>query len=240
MFSKFRIKTKMMLALCSVILLMYGITIFLVTYNTNAIIKEEAFEKTNNLASYYSEIIKTRIQEAMHTAQLLAHTYEGMIKSEKRPDKTALDGALQEIMDQNPEFVALWIMIDPGELIETHYYPWLHRKGGQVKLEPVETLEEYKSESNKPFFAIPKQKQKEALLEPYLDESNVMMTSTVVPIIVNNHVVGVAGVDIALDSLAKLVSELKPYGTGIANLLSNSGIYVAHPDKSMVSKPLEK
>ncbi len=243
MFSGLKIKTKMMLALCSVILVMYGITIFLVMYNTNAIIKEEAFEKTNNMALQYSHIIKNRIEKAMQTARVLSETYEGIIINQETPNKSELDTALKQIMKQHPEFSGLWIMINPGELFKGHYYPWLHRDREQVEFafEPYETIEEYQSETEQSFYAIPKQSQKEALLEPYAETGiNIMMTSTVVPIIVNNRVAGVAGVDLTLEVLSQIVSEIKPYGTGMANLISNTGIYIAHPDKDMVNKPFEK
>ncbi len=233
----------MMLALCSVIVLMYGITISLVMYNTNAIIKEEAFEKTNNMALQYSNMIKNRIEKAMQTARVLSETYEGIIINQGPPNKSELDTALKQIMKQHPEFSGLWIMIDPGELFEGHYYPWLHRDREQVefKFEPYETIEEYQSETEQSFFAIPKQNQKEALLEPYAETGiKIMMTSTVVPIMVNKRVVGVAGVDITLEVLSQMVSEIKPYGTGMANLISNAGIYIAHPDKAMVNKPFEE
>ncbi len=240
MFSKLKIKTKMMLALCSVILLMYGITIFLVMYNTNAIIKEEAFEKTDNLAFQYGGMIKSRMERAMQTARTIAHNYEGIIASGITPDKAQLDKALQQIMDRNPDFSGLWVMIAPGKLFDTHYYPWLHRDGDQVEFSSV-NREEYQEETQQPYFTIPKQKQKESLLEPYMEpEINIMMTSTVVPIMINNQFAGVAGVDLTLDALTKLVSNIKPYGTGMANIISNSGIYIAHPNKDMLNKPLEK
>ncbi len=182
MFSKFRIKTKMMLSLCGIILLMHGTTIFLVMYNTNAIIKEEAFEKTDNMALQYSYMIKNRIEKAMQTARVLSETYEGIIINQETPNKSELDTALKQIMKQHPEFSGLWVMINPGELFEEHYYPWFHRDNEQAefKFEPSETIEEYQSEAEQSFFVIPKQSRKEELLEPYLetDNINIMMTST--------------------------------------------------------------
>ncbi len=77
MFAKMKIKTKMMLSLCSVILLMYGVTIFLVMRNTNAIIEEEAIGKTDNLALYYGSLVKGKIDKGMHIAEVIAQNCQG-------------------------------------------------------------------------------------------------------------------------------------------------------------------
>ncbi len=230
----------MILALCSVILFMYGITIFLVMRSANSIIKEEAIKKTDYLAWHYRGMVKSKMEKAMQTARTIAHNYEAMISSGIRPDKTQLDQTLQRIMEQNPDFSGIWVMIDPGKLFETHYYPWLHRQGEKIEFSPVDTIEEYKEEREQPYFTIPKQNRKASLLEPYMEpDINIMMTSAVVPVIVDNQFAGVAGVDLTLEALTKMMASIKPYDTGKANLLSNSGIYIAHPDTSMLNKPLE-
>ncbi len=240
MLSKFKIKTKMILALCSVILFMYGMTIFLVMRSANSIIKEETIKKTNYLAWHYRGMVKSRMEKAIQTARTIAHNYEAMISSGIRPDKTQLDQTLQRIMEKNPDFSGIWVMIDPGKLFETHYYPWLHRQGEKIEFAPVETIKEYKEETEQPYFTIPKQNRKASLLEPYMEpDINIMMTSAVVPVIVDNQFAGVAGVDLTLETLTKMMASIKPYDTGKANLLSNSGIYIAHPDTSMLNKPLE-
>ncbi|MDR2105508.1 MAG: methyl-accepting chemotaxis protein, partial [Deferribacteraceae bacterium] len=51
------------------------------------------------------------------------------------------------------------------------------------------------------------------------------------------ELIGAAGVDLSLDYLSSIVTEVKPYGTGYAFLLSNQLIMLAHPTPSTLGKP---
>ncbi|WP_042696224.1 methyl-accepting chemotaxis protein [Azospirillum sp. B506] len=78
------------------------------------------------------------------------------------------------------------------------------------------------------------------LTEPYLDDfTKRLMTSAAAPVMDGGRegrVIGVAGVDMALTGLTDLVRAVKPYGDGYAAVLTGSGLYVAHPDGSRLSK----
>ncbi len=239
MFAKFKIKTKMMLSLCSLILLMYAITIFLVMESGNSIIKKEAIEKTDYLASHYSNILKKEADHAMQTAQTIAHTYAGLIAGQARPKKNSLNAILQKVMEENDTFSGLWVLLDPGFFFQHPYAPYFYRKNGKIASDIPIDMEYYRQEQTKPYYILPKQQKKKVLIEPYLDgDLNIMMTTTAVPIIANGQFAGVVGIDLTLDALTEIVSKIKPYDTGIASLISNSGIYIAHPDTSRINKKL--
>jgi methyl-accepting chemotaxis protein len=57
------------------------------------------------------------------------------------------------------------------------------------------------------------------------------MTSVVVPIIADDKVLGVVGVDISLEALQTISDEIKVMATGYGTIISNSGTYVTHPIK---------
>ncbi len=101
-------------------------------------------------------------------------------------------------------------------------------------------MEYYTKQLKEDFYRIPKEKKRGVLLEPYMDtEVNIMMTSAVVPIMLNGKFLGVAGVDMALGALSEMVAKITPYETGIASIFSPSGIYIAHPDSAKVNKEVE-
>ena len=64
------------------------------------------------------------------------------------------------------------------------------------------------------------------------------MTSVCVPIVRDGAFIGVAGIDLALEDLSKAISTIKPYETGYAFLVSNSGAFVAHPNAELQAKPV--
>lgn len=58
------------------------------------------------------------------------------------------------------------------------------------------------------------------------------MTTITLPLVENGKVLGVFGIDIALGKLSELIAKVTPYGTGYANLFSNTGTIVASGDLS--------
>ncbi|WP_440863616.1 hypothetical protein [Symbiopectobacterium purcellii] len=81
----------------------------------------------------------------------------------------------------------------------------------------------------------------EVILEPYSYPYNgveVLLTSMAVSIVVDGNFLGSVTADFSLDTLQQLINAIKPYkGTGYAELLSQSGAYIAYPDKAQVTKP---
>ena len=66
------------------------------------------------------------------------------------------------------------------------------------------------------------------------------MTSLVVPIQIDGKFAGVAGVDIALSDLQKIIEPMRIYETGFASLISNKGMVVGDRDPQNVGKDMGK
>lgn len=75
--------------------------------------------------------------------------------------------------------------------------------------------------------------------DPYVDAFTGKMAITVAkPLIENNEVVGVYGIDIFLDTITNMVSSIKMGKTGYFAMVDGSGITVVHPDKSTLGKEI--
>jgi len=239
MFSNFNLRTKMLLGIWSVVVIAFVITITLVSIKTSSFAKKEAFEKTEHIAFRNGSILQEMIEDAMSTARTIAQSYEGIAAAKKQPDLNILDESLKQMLVKNEGFSGVWVMIDPGTLVESNYAPWFYRDGGNIVSEPVVSLDEYKEAMENDYYKIPKNLGNEILLEPYEEpDIPIMMTSTTVPVMVGNKCIGVVGIDIELDALIEMVKNIKPYGTGIVSLISNKGVYIAHPDKDKVNKDI--
>lgn len=92
------------------------------------------------------------------------------------------------------------------------------------------------------WYTMPKQLHAPVWSEPYFDDGggNVVMTTYSVPFYrMKNGVrrfAGIATSDISVDWLGKQVSSLKLNRNGYAILFSRKGVYLAHPDRSLVMK----
>ncbi|WP_158598510.1 methyl-accepting chemotaxis protein [Notoacmeibacter ruber] len=77
-----------------------------------------------------------------------------------------------------------------------------------------------------------------AITEPYMaSEVNVLMTSLAYPVLSNGKEIGVAGVDISLQTLASRLQQLHPFGDGRVLLLSHEGKWLVPPESELTMKP---
>ncbi len=78
----------------------------------------------------------------------------------------------------------------------------------------------------------------ESIAEPYISvlQEGKMMTSLASPLFENGKFIGLIGIDLILSRFQDLIHEIKPFPNSYAFLLSNKGIFVAHPDTAFFKK----
>jgi len=112
---------------------------------------------------------------------------------------------------------------------------WVH-DGDKVIFEPLNGTDDFAEA----YFTTPQRTGKAAIVEPYsytVAGKSVLMTSVAYPVYSRGQFLGVAGLDLALDSLSRKLGVLKPLGGGRVMLLSSSGKWVAHPDAAKRMQP---
>ncbi len=91
----------------------------------------------------------------------------------------------------------------------------------------------------RPWYQLAAQKRDEGFTTPYIDATTNDLTITaVVPIMQGSTLLGVAGGDIEMATVAKTVNEINFLGFGFAILLDNEGRILSHPQKSFNDKPM--
>ncbi len=126
--------------------------------------------------------------------------------------------------------------LDLGANAAGAFMPYLAREGDSITMQPPE--DSYGEE----YYARPAETRKPVLTEPYPEQvggKTVLMTSVAIPVISEGKLIGVAGLDMALDDLATTLGALKPYGDGRVLLLSGRGKWVIHSDPAMRMKAYE-
>ncbi|UQZ89664.1 hypothetical protein C4J81_10770 [Deltaproteobacteria bacterium Smac51] len=104
----------------------------------------------------------------------------------------------------------------------------------------VDALVDYDKAGDGDYYLLALNSGREVVLEPYTYDYNgkkVLLTTVAVPILENGETRGVAGVDVTLDYITKIMSTIKPMGTGQVILLSPEGTIVGHSDASLVGQP---
>ena len=243
------IKTKMMVFIGIAVVLVFCAIISFVTIQASNMSKDSAEQLYEEMAFRCSAETKASLELAMDAARTIAHAFAGIKQADNTPDRRIMDLILMQVLEQNQGFVGVWSCWKPNaldgkdqEFVNTkgsdssgRYVPYWNSGGGKINVEP---LVDYETQGAGDYYLLAVKSGQEQILEPYMypiGGKEVLITSVVVPIIVDNKVLGVAGVDITLTTLTDLLKDIKPYGTGYGFLLSNESMIVAHPDAKFIA-----
>ncbi len=231
-----RLKAKMLLTICSVILIAFAITIGFIAVKSGNMTKKSALDKAVEMAYRHSSVVKSKIDRAMDSTMVIARTLEGIKNSNLKPDPLLLDNIVRQVIEKNRDFHGIWVMIDPDTLYDKNaYYSWFYREGGEIVSDTSFTQDLYSEYMENDYYSLAKNSKSPLLMEPYEDEDlKILMTSACVPIIENGNCIGVVGIDITLEDISKMIMTIRPFETGDASVISNSGKYVANTDTSKI------
>lgn len=237
MFTNLKLTAKMMLLIGIVTAIAFTLTITISSIMAFNMAENEGLSKVQEITNRYSNEVKAEIEVSLDTVRTLAQTFEGM-RTSGTPDRKMMDSILKNVLEKDTRFTGVWTLWEPdaldgrdSEFADTpghdntgRYLPYWNRGNGSIG---VEAIVDYETGD---FYNVPKNTGQETVTEPYkypISGKEVLMSSIVVPINYEGEFMGVAGIDVILDTLQKKVETIKPYETGYSSLISNDGIYVA-------------
>ena len=214
--------------------------------------KADAMALSGKEAQSIASAMESRLNAAFGTARTVSHVFEGMAASGK-PSRALADAVLKQTLVKTPDILGIWTVWEPnafdgsdaefvgkpGHDATGRYVPYWNRASGEVS---VEANKDYGVDGVGDYYQLPKRTNQETALEPYIYNvggKEVLITSLAVP--VHNAAgafVGVVGVDLPLNALAAEIAKNKVGETGYAALISNRGIYIAHPKAERCGKPM--
>lgn len=251
MLKKMSLKKRMLLLICSMAVFVFASTIAIITVQMREMAKVDAIDKASLIAYKYSEIVKDEMGVAMNVARVTASVFEGVKISEGAPDRDSLSEVLKQLLEKNKSFLGTWTCWEPNTLdgrdadfvgksghdTSGRFIPYWNRSEKGIALDP---LLDYEKPGAGDYYLLPKQTGEEVVINPYpyvIGGKEVLLTSLAVPIRYDGQIVGVVGVDIALDSLNTLINRSEQiFGASYISLVSNSAVYVAHPKPERIGK----
>jgi methyl-accepting chemotaxis protein len=218
------------LILVAVIIIGYGV------WRLRAQAKDAARENAINLSESQAAGIKTEIELALDTARTMAQALTAVKSQNIELTRDEVNAMLKQITTDNPDFVGTWTIWEPdafdskdAEHVGQAPYDhtgrfiayWNRNDQGRIQ---VETPIGYETDD---YYQLPKRTKQETVTDPYLypvQGVDVLMTSVVVPIMVNGEFYGVVGVDLGLQFLQQRADALDAYeGTAQMVIISNNG-----------------
>ena len=156
---------------------------------------------------------------------------EGLVRAvETAPqlDAAGISEMVRRTLHENPDIYGVCIAFEPELTSLGRFVPYVFRKGGgEVEMPAMESNTDYLTED---WYAKPVKSGTGKWSKPYVDtQVHTLMVSYSAPVRLNGRVVGVADVDLDLDSLVKSLHSLKPGGEGTAYMVNRKGRILAHP-----------
>ncbi|MBK8598879.1 MAG: HAMP domain-containing protein [Holophagales bacterium] len=134
---------------------------------------------------------------------------------------------LRRTLFANPGLYGITVALTPGATPLGRFAPYVFRKGGKL----AETTVSY-DYTERDWFRRPVESGRRTWIRPYFGETGgALMVTYSAPIRREGRVVGVASVDLDLESFVSRLRSLRPGERGSLYLVSRSGQILAHPDR---------
>ncbi len=243
-----KLKTKILVITLLSIILVFVAATGIILIDSRKLAKNQAIAIAESAAREHSKKVSEILNDALNTARIITDTFESMKENGQLERMKAIE-MLKYYLEQYPEYYGIWTGWEPDAFDgndsvyrNTTYHdntgrflPYWHREEDNIQ---YETITGYTKEGEEgDYYLIPLREKREIITEPTsytIGGKEVLLTSLAVPILYKGKAIGVVGVDITLEQLQDLVSEIKLYETGFGRILSNKGIVVAHRDASRI------
>lgn len=245
-----KIKNRLLLLLVPAIFVSLALLSGLSYLNANRQAKELAHEEAQRIAYAQSSIIFDKLRDAEAVASSLAVSLLEM-REHGNIGREVLSLLVKGAIASSPDFFGIWMLWqanaydgrDAGfvgneelgnDIGRANAY-WLRRPNGELGYDLSDNYDD------DPYYVQPMERKKITIIPPYRDkdtEEKTLMSTIAVPIMDKGKFLGAVGIDIEMDFIQDLVKTIKPYDTGYALLISDTGAIVADPSRKEAAEEL--
>lgn len=254
MFKKMNLQARMMSSVLGAVFVVFAAVMAIVIYQSRDTAMSNAGQLLESAAYNNAGKIDTELENALSVTRTLAENFAGFESYPASTRRSTFSKILENTLKSNPDFLCVWSTWEPNVLDGNdkayrgafdsdesgRFMPSFYWSNGEIKAEGgvlVEGLPEYD------YYNIPKKTRQVTFMEPYkysyVEGGEEYWETTVsVPIIKDGRFLGVVGIDLNLDPIQKLTAGVKLYESGYGVVVSNGGLYTAHPRTALVGKSL--
>ena len=250
--SKMSVKTLMLLSIFLTVTVGFTATIGFMMWQWMAQQDNLAKKHIRQIAEVQSLQVSKEMDSALAAARDMGNSALAL-RDAGISDRQSLNQLLIHYLAAHPQFLSMSMAFEPnafdhqdaafagqsGEDPAGRYARYVDRDAsGKPALHLLTDLE---TPGSGDYYLLPKQRQKEVIIEPYIYPYNgvdVMLTSIAAPIMADGKFLGSVTSDFSLATLQAMTGAIKPWnGTGYALLLSAENKVVFSPDKLATGKP---
>ncbi|GAA0576386.1 methyl-accepting chemotaxis protein [Caenispirillum bisanense] len=251
--SRLRLQAKVSLAVLTVLLILFGINVFIVTDRTATTTGNLSRDAGAAEAGFYAEQVKGEFSRALEQARGIREGFTAL-QATGQPDRAAYIEILHHWLLKAPDLVGVWAGFEPQALdgrdsayVNTpgsddtgRFLVYWNRISGPPMLDSLSAYGGQPSAQNA-WYTVPRDSRRDYVTSPIVypelaGKKNVMLVSVGVPVIADGKGIGVIGADFSLDRLAAITASAHPMGAGQVVIISHEGMISGAPDASWIGK----
>ncbi len=225
-------------------LIVYSIAIGYISISARNAALVSAKALITSTADKYAAEIKALLEEDLVYTKGLANTARTFAKIPMDKRQENLKNIYFESITNTSQFLAVWDSWEMNKVDSSYKLPYGRYVNEFWRVgQKLESNFSKKSITGDPVsYGILKERKRESIEEPYFysytgsETDRQLMTSLIMPLMVNNSFWGVVGVDISLERFHLIVNQIKPFEGSYALLISHGLLYVAHPEKEKLGE----
>lgn len=244
------LKVKMVLTIVGLLTVIMAVIITTLTISTyNAILKVSK-DYIEQDVSKESNIMRNFFENHLYAAEALASALE-LAATNKDLTREDVNSILINNLADKPLAVDSWVVFEPnafdGKDAENlkrpdsaddgRFVPLAFRDGSGFGIDKCYAYD------TDPYYQTPKTTLKPFITDPTvykIGNKDVNMVTISVPIIHEGKFIGVAGIDIDVNTVLDQLKTIKIFDSGFIKIVSNSGVTIAHPTAEKVGQPADE
>lgn len=203
--------------------------------------RREALDNMKRESYYINQSTVYRIESILRGAEEIAFNLARLIEKQPGRNQDHLEERIKTIVSANPEIFGCAVAYEPyGFFPDSLYYaPYAMRFGDTIRFMQIgnPSYDYFYLD----WYQIPREIGHPVWSEPYFDANagNIMMATYSAPVWQTvdgqQQVVAIVTVDIDLQYLTRIVSDIRIFDHGYAFLVSKQGTFITHPVKEFIS-----
>ena len=190
---------------------------------------EDASQKAELMEKNSRYHIETLIEKAQKTSTRLKDVFE-----EGDFSKEAIKKRVVEVLKEDDSFFGMTIAFKPNGVYQAPFSPYYYKTKDEIHYRDLAS-KDY-NYLTKEWYSIPAEQNKSLWSEPYFDEGggDMLMATYSNPIVYKDELVGILTIDITLQKIQEMVSDIEILDSGYAFILSDEYKILAHKDDALV------
>lgn len=244
-FSKLKLRTKVLLLLIGCLVAVNAVVFYLIISSVKNLSLEDSRRYVSTVIEEAAKGVENQINNELTITKVLAESFSRLIEIPLAERERLQRQMLEDVFVNHRNFSSLWVHWDLSVYnkantkrlrLRTKYF----REGESIQFKQDTATFDNLSQNS---LWVLNDVNRTTILEPYFfsyrnNGQKDQMTSLISPIVYRGRIVGTVGCDILLDELKNRIDNLKLFNNGYAFLLSNGGVYVTHPDKSIIGQTM--